>query len=79
MLFRSETVEVFYDPYAPGRPVHFRRRGETAELPLRRLDLETNANLRRLGRDNPSAEPQAPTTGISYLELLAKKFYREEP
>lgn len=77
--FAGETVEVFYDPYDPGRPVHFRRRGETAELPLRRLDLETNANLRRLGRDNPSAEPQAPTTGISYLELLAKKFYREEP
>jgi putative transposase len=77
--FAGETVEVFFDPYDPGRPVHFRRRGETTEHPLRRLDLYTNATLHRLGRDNPSPEPQAPTTGISYLELIAKKFYREEP
>lgn len=77
--FAGETVEVFFDPYDPGRPVHFRRRGETTEHPLRRLDLYTNATLRRVGRDNPSPEPQAPTTGISYLELIAKKFYQEEP
>lgn len=77
--FAGETVEVFYDPYDPGRPVHFRRRGETAEMALRRLDLETNATLRRLCRDNPSTEPQENTTGISYLDLLAKKFYQEEP
>ena len=77
--FAGETVEVFYDPYDPGRPVHFRRRNEDTEHPLRRLDLYTNATLRRLGRDSLSPEPQAPTTGISYLELIAKKFYQEEP
>jgi putative transposase len=77
--FAGETVEVFFDPYDPGRPVHFRRRGQTTEHPLRRLDLYTNATLRRVGRDNPSPEPQATTTGISYLELIAKKFYQEEP
>jgi hypothetical protein len=70
----GETVEVLYDPYDPGRPVHFLRRGETAEIALRRLDLATNATLRRVARDSePVAE--APTTGISYLELIAKKFY----
>ena len=76
--FANETVEVFYDPYDPGRPVHFRRRGDTAERVLRRLDLHTNANLRRLARDpEPAAEPASPT-GISYLDLLAKKFYDGE-
>lgn len=72
--YAGETVEVLYDPYDPGRPVHFRRKGETAERPLRRLDLFTNAVLRRVARDSePVAE--APTTGISYLELIAKRFY----
>jgi putative transposase len=72
--YAGETVEVLYDPYDPGRPVHFRRKGETAEKPLRRLDLATNATLRRVARDTgPLTE--APTTGISYLELIAKKFY----
>jgi putative transposase len=72
--YAGETVEVLYDPYDPGRPVHFRRKGETAERPLRRLDLATNATLRRVGRDTgPVAE--APKTGISYLALIAKKFY----
>jgi putative transposase len=76
--FAGETVEVLYDPYDPGRPVGFRRRGETAERPLRRLDLHTNATLRRLARDpEPVAEPATPT-GISYLELIAQKFYRGE-
>ena len=77
--FAGETVEVFYDPYDPGRPVHFRRRGDTVEHPLRRLDLYTNATLRRLARGGQGPETQAPTTGISYLDLIAKKFYREEP
>jgi putative transposase len=77
--FAGETIEVFYDPYDPGRPVHFRRRGETREQPLRRLDLATNATLRRLARASQSAEPQAPTTGISYLDLVAKKYYQEDP
>jgi putative transposase len=72
--YAGETVDVLYDPYDPGRPVHFRRKGETAERPLRRLDLATNATLRRAARDKePVAE--APTTGISYLELIARKFY----
>jgi transposase InsO family protein len=72
--YAGETVDVLYDPYDPGRPVHFRRKGETAERLLRRLDLATNATLRRVARDKePVAE--APTTGISYLELIARKFY----
>lgn len=72
--YAGETIDVLYDPYDPGRPVHFRRKGETAERPLRRLDLATNATLRRAARDKePVAE--APTTGISYLELIAQKFY----
>ncbi len=75
----GETIEVFHDPYDPTRPVHFRRRGESAEHPLRRLDLYTNATLRRLARTPQGAEPEAPTTGISYLDLIAKKFYQEEP
>jgi transposase InsO family protein len=72
--YAGETVEVLYDPYDPGRPVHFRRKGETAERPLRRLDLLTNATLRRVARD-PEPGAVAPTTGISYLDLIAKKFY----
>ena len=72
--YAGETVDVLYDPYDPGRPVHFRRKGETAERPLRRLDLATNATLRRAARHSePVAD--APSTGISYLELIAKKFY----
>jgi transposase InsO family protein len=75
--YAGETVEVLYDPYDPGRPVHFRRRGEDVERPLRRLDLHTNATLRRLARDaEPPTEPAATTTGISYLELIARKFYQ---
>ncbi len=78
--FAGETVEVLYDPYDPARPVHFRRKGDSAERALRRLDLHTNANLRRLARDCAPAEATAaPTTGISYLELIAKKFYQGEP
>jgi putative transposase len=72
--YAGETVEVLYDPYDPGRPVHFRRKGETAERPLRRLDLFTNAVLRRVARDSEPVT-EAPTTGISYLELIAKRFY----
>lgn len=72
--YAGETVDVLYDPYDPGRPVHFRRKGETAERPLRRLDLATNATLHRAARDKEPVT-EAPTTGISYLELIAKKFY----
>ena len=73
--YAGETVDVLYDPYDPGRSVHFRRKGETAERPLRRLDLATNATLRRVARDQGPVT-EAPSTGISYLELIAQKFYR---
>lgn len=75
--FAGEKVEVLYDPYDPNRPVHFRRTGETDEHPLRRLDLHTNATLRRL---KPQADepPAAPATGISYLDLIADQFYGQE-
>jgi putative transposase len=74
--FAGETVEVLYDPYDPGRPVHFRRRGEATERSLRWLDLHTNATLRRRAREpQPVAETATPT-GISYLDLIATKFYR---
>lgn len=72
--YAGETVDVLYDPYDPGRPVHFRRKGETAERPLRRLDLAANATLHRASRDKEPVT-EAPTTGISYLKLIAKKFY----
>lgn len=78
--YAGETVEVLYDPYDPGRPAHFRRRGESDEIPLRRLDLHTNAHLRRARREPASESQEAPpATGISYLELIAKKFYQEVP
>jgi hypothetical protein len=73
--YAGETVDILYDPYDPARPVHFRRQGETAERPLRRLDLATNAALRRVARDSQPVN-EAPATGISYLALIAKKFYR---
>lgn len=70
--FAGETVEVFYDPFDPTRPVHLRRPGEREEHRLRRLDLETNAQLRRLPRE--ANEPEAAAkTGISYLDMLAEK------
>lgn len=79
--YAGERVEVLYDPYDPARPVHFRRPGQTEELRLRRLDLQTNATLRR-GQDKAPAQQSATQettkTGISYLELLAKKFYQED-
>lgn len=73
--YAGSTVDVLYDPYDPSRPVHFCCKGQSTELPLRRLDLATNATLRRLARDREPAAKQAPTTGISYLALIAKKFY----
>jgi transposase InsO family protein len=71
--FAGETVEVLYDPYDPTRPVHFRRKGEKTETLLRRLDLHLNATRRRLPSEAQPA-PQKPT-GISYLDLLARKHY----
>jgi len=74
--YASETVEVLYDPYDPKRPAHMRRRGETEEVPLRRLDLAVNATLHRHAREPEPGEP-TPPTGISYLDLVAKGFYGE--
>ena len=72
--FAGETVEVLYDPYDVTRPVHFRRKGEKAETLLRRLDLHLNASRPRLPRTEKPQTPQKPS-GISYLDLLAKKHY----
>ena len=84
--FAGEAVEVFYDPYDPSRPAHFRRKGEKtgkgdkaeqrdrAEIPLRRLDLHLNASRPRAPR-SPKAQPPEKPTGISYLDLLARKHY----
>jgi len=74
--FAGETVEILYDPYEPTRPVHLRRPGEREEHRLRRLDLETNAQLRRSARASAEPEPAA-ATGISYLDLLAEKEEKE--
>jgi len=76
--FAGEKVEVLYDPYDPQQPVHFRRRGETDEHRLRRLDLQTNATLRRTPRQATPQTPAAPQTGISYLDLIAQQFYGED-
>jgi transposase InsO family protein len=70
--FAGETVEVFYDPYDPTRPVHLRRPGERDEHRLRRLDRQTNAQLRRPSRRTHEPEPVT-ETGISYLDLLLEK------
>lgn len=75
--FAGETVEVLYDPYDRTRPAHFRRKGEKAEIPLVRLDLHLNATRRRLPRTAQPEAPQKPT-GISYLDLLARKHYTGE-
>lgn len=75
--YAGETVDIFHDPYDPTRPVHLRRRGDTAEIPLRRLDLHANASRPRLPREQIPAEPKDPATGISYLDLIAQQFYGE--
>lgn len=76
--FAGEAVEVLYDPYDVTRPVHFRRKGEKAETLLRRLDLHLNASRPRLPRtDKSQPSPQKPT-GISYLDLIAKKHYGDD-
>lgn len=75
--FAGETVEVRYDPYDPARPVHLVRKGETTETLLRRLDLHANAKIPRGRSTETHAEPPPPT-GISYLELVARGFYKGE-
>lgn len=72
----GERLEVLFDPFDPGRPVHFRLPGESSERPLRRLDLVVNAIIPR-SRASRSLQPpdETPATGISYLDLLAERFY----
>ncbi len=72
--FAGESVEVLYDPYDLTLPVHFRRKGEKTEIPLRRLDLHLNASRPRAPRAPEQKAPEKPT-GISYLDLLASKHY----
>ena len=75
--FAGETVEVRFDPYDPARPVHMVRKGESTEILLRRLDLHVNARSPRAMATERTVEP-APPTGISYLDLIAKKHFGEE-
>jgi putative transposase len=73
--YAGEKIEVLYDPYDPSQPVHFKLPGESHEKLLRRLDLETNATLRRAPRQEAPDQPMAQPTGISYLDLIAETFY----
>jgi hypothetical protein len=69
-------VEILFDPFDPRRPVHFRLPGETSERPLRRLDLAINATLPRPRLyELVEPAPDPPKTGISYLDLLAERFF----
>ncbi|MBI5596641.1 MAG: DDE-type integrase/transposase/recombinase [Elusimicrobia bacterium] len=72
--YAGETVTVLFDPYDPSRPVHMLPRGQTAEIPLHRLDLHANALLPRARPDEPKPNP-APATGLSYLELVARNYF----
>ena len=71
----GENVEVLYDPYDPSAPVTFRHPSTTGELPLRSLAATVNARLPR--QQTPPSEA-APATGISYLDLVARRFYGEK-
>lgn len=78
--YAGETVDILYDPYDSTSAVHLRRRGEREEVRLHLLDPIVNARSRRrrpTGKDPDvlaSKEPPA-ATGISYLELLAKRHF----
>lgn len=73
----GEKVEVFYDPYDPTAEISFRVPGEQGEIPLRRLDATANARIPRTAPD-PEPTETAPSTSISYLDLVARRFYAEE-
>lgn len=75
--FSGETVEVRYDPYDPAQPVHVVRKGDPTEILVRRLDLHANAHIPRR-RADVAPEPAPTPTGISYLELVARGFYKEK-
>jgi putative transposase len=79
--FAGERIEVLYDPYEPSRPVHFRLPGDSTEHRLRPLDRALNATLRRRpwpGSEEAASPPPTPATGISYLDLIARRFYGEQ-
>lgn len=76
--YAGETVEVLFDPFDLTRPVHMRRRGETTEIPLRRLDPIANAAIPREERTEEGSTDEDPPTGISYLDLVADHFYSRE-
>ena len=73
----GETVEVLYDPYDPLAPVSMRSPGAPEEIRLRLADLTANARLPR-ATETAESEPEPATTGISYLDLIAARFYGEE-
>ena len=75
--FLGERVEILYDPYDPGRPVHLRRDAHSEEHRLRLLDAHTNARLRRSVADEAPEEPAA-ASGISYLDLIADQLEEED-
>ena len=74
----GQVVDVLFDPYDPALPVHLRRQGEDQEILLRPLDLHVNARLHRHPRPIPPAAEPPPSTGIRYLDLVARRFYGEE-
>ena len=76
--YAGETVEVLFDPFDLTRPVHMRRRGETTEIALKRLDLVANAEIPREDRAEEGSAGEEPLTGISYLDLVADQFYAQE-
>ena len=73
----GETVEVLYDPYDPLAPVSMRSGEGAEEIRLRLADLTANARLPR-ATETAEPEPEAATTGISYLDLIAARFYGED-
>ncbi len=75
--YAGEKVDVLFDPYDLSRPIHMRRLGESEEIPLRKLDLVANAELKRAAREHVEGDTPVPT-GIRYLDLVADRFYDGE-
>lgn len=74
----GEKVAILYDPYDPQAPVTMCPPDAThPEIRLRLVDLTTNARLPR-ATEAPEEESEPPTTGISYLDLIARRFYGGE-
>lgn len=74
----GEKVEILYDPYDPLAPVAMRSPGASEEIRLRLADLTANARLPRATETAEEAEPEPATTGISYLDLIARRFYGDK-